>query len=711
MDSCKNVSVAIQQATDYLLSVQRPGDYYWCGEVESNSTMTSEYVMVCQILGLEVQDSKIQKIIKYYRDRQNPADGSWSIAHEADGDISTTTEAYLALTILGMDAEDPVLCKAKSFILSKGGLANVRMFTRINLALFGIFSWDAVPVLPAELILLPPKSPVNVYYFSSWARATIVPLLVINNHRPVYKLPKSKCYSMMDELWSSGINRSVPYVPPLRRVVLKNGASWKSLVSVMELVLKAYEKVKIKSLRKYALAKCMRFITDRQEPQGDIGGIFPATANGVIAMTLEGFSVQSKEVIKAVEALERFSWETNGQYRLQSCSSPVWDTSLATIALLDCGYDPKDIQIEGAIRWMLDRQCLVQHGDWKVYRPKLEAGGWSFEYFNTWYPDVDDSAVVLISLFKQDPNSIHRSNVQKGLKWVVGMQNKDGGWGAFDVENDKHFLNEIPFSDMDALSDPSCPDLAGHILEMLGIYLQISEEYAQTEPHQTLRREVMSSVSRGVKYLQVSQEFQGSWFGRWGVNYLYGTSGCLCGLGSIGFPKSDLMVCRAIEWLKGCQNDDGGWGEGFASYGDKSMMGKGTGSTASQTAWAVIGLLAYLSSDDVSIKRGVMWLLQNLSPLTKTGEAYEGGLKLPVNCSVGMTWTEDQFTGTGFPDHVYLRYELYRHYFPMMALGRYAQSFSASGEAEQRHYHINVNRSVKSKYKQSMIGFVTRGLR
>ncbi|KAL3695542.1 hypothetical protein R1sor_009618 [Riccia sorocarpa] len=680
MDTCNGVHDAIQHAADYLLSIQRSAGYFWCSEVESNSTMTSAYVIVCQILGLHIQDSTMQKIIKYYREGQNPADGSWSIAYGVEGNVSVTTEAYLALTILGMDAEDPVLYKAKSFILSKGGLTHVRMLTRINLALFGILSWDALPVLPAELILLPPKVPVNLYNFSCWARAVIVPLLVINHHRPVFRLPNEKCYSMMDELWSSGINRSVPYVQPLRDVLLKHGATWKSFFTVMELVLKAYEKIKIRPLRKYALEKCMKFISDHQEQQGMVGGIFPATLYCVIAMAAEGFSVQSKEVIKAMEALEQFSWETDGQYRLQSCSSPVWDTSLATTALLDCGYSPKDIRIEGAIRWMLDRQCLVQHGDWKVYRPKLEAGGWSFEYFNTWYPDLDDSAIVLTSLFKHDPNSIHRSNVQRGLKWVTGMQNKDGGWGGFDVDNDKFFLNEIPFSDMDALCDPSCPDTAGHALEMLGIYLQISGEYAHTEPHQSLRREATSSISRGVTYLRDSQELQGSWYGRWGVNYLFGTSRCLCGLACIGLPHSDLMVSRAIEWLKECQNDDGGWGESVLTYGDKSMMGKGIGSTASQTAWGVMGLLAYLPSDDESIKRGVMWLLRNLRPSTETAEVYEGGKKVHVDFSLGMTWTEDQFTGTGYPGHWYIRYVLYRHYFPMMALGRYAQSLSAAGK-------------------------------
>ncbi|KAL2608487.1 hypothetical protein R1flu_027060 [Riccia fluitans] len=678
MDSSDGLSEAIQHAAEYLLSIQRPGEHFWCAELEANSTITSEYVMACQILGLQIHESKTEKIVKYYRERQNPADGSWSIAYGTEGDISTTCEAYLALTILGVDTEDVVLRSSKSFILSKGGIAAVRIFTRINFALFGLFPWEAVPVLPAELILLPPEMPVNLYNFSSWARSTIVPLLVISNHRPVYKLPNETCYTAMDGLWLPGTERNVPYIPPLRQVLVKHGASWKSFVSVMEVMLKFYERFKLHSLRRYAISKCMKFIVEHQEVEGDTAGIFPPMAYGAVAMMLEGYSIDSKEVVKAMQAIERFSWETDGQYRVQSCVSPVWDTSLATIALLDCRWSPKDPRLEGAVRWMLDRQVLVEHGDWKVYRPRLESGGWAFEYFNSWYPDVDDSATVLISLFKHDKNSIHRSNVQRGLKWVIGMQNRDGGWGAFDVENDKLFLNDIPFSDMDSLCDPSCPDLAGHILEMLGIYLQISEEYKYVEPHRSLRAEAEASIGPGVNYLRDAQEIQGSWFGRWGVNYLYGTSACLCGLAEIGFPESDTMVSRAVEWLKECQNDDGGWGEGVESYRDKSTMGKGIESTASQTAWAVMGLLAYLPSLDLSIKRGVMWLLQNLRPSEEPVDAYEGGVRVPVNYSKGKTWREEHFTGTGFPNHFYIRYHLYRHYFPMMALGRYAQAQSSA---------------------------------
>ncbi|KAL3690840.1 hypothetical protein R1sor_004491 [Riccia sorocarpa] len=616
MDSCSGVSDAIQHAVDYLLSIQRPGEYFWCAECEADVTMTSEYVMLYQILGLQLEDSKVQKLIKYFKESQNPADGSWSLAYGIDGDVSATTEAYLALTILGVDAEDPVLRKAKSFIRSKGGLGlvHVQNFTRMNLALFGLLPWEAVPLLPAELILLPSIIPFNLYNFPAWSRPIIVPLLVINNHRPVYRLPNEKCYTMMDELWLAGTNRYVPYVPPLRQALLKHGASWKSFFCVMEHVLRGYEKI-----------------------------------------------------------------------RIQGCPSPVWDTSLATIALLDCGYNPREREIEGAIRWMLDRQCLVEYGDWQVHRPSLESGGWSFEYFNTWYPDVDDSAAVLVSLFKHDPKSIHSSNVQRGLKWVIGMQNTDGGWGAFEAETNKRLLDEIPFSDANSLCDPSFADLAGHILEMLGIYLQISEKYDHNGSHQCLRAEVRSCISRAVKYLRDSQELQGSWYGRWGVNYINGTSGSLCGLGSIGFPKSDLMVSRAIEWLKDCQNDDGGWGESVVTYRDKSMMGKGIGSIPSQTAWAVMGLLAYLPPEDQSIKRGVMWLLHNLGPSTKSCEGYEGGYKIPVSSRTGMTWTENHFTGTGYPNHLFIKYHLYSHYFPMMALGRYSQSLSAARKTKVEH--------------------------
>ncbi|KAG6554639.1 hypothetical protein Mapa_003657 [Marchantia paleacea] len=676
------VADAIHHAAEYLLAIQRP-EQFWCAELEANSTLTSEYVMMCHILGIDHAETRRDKILRYFTERQNPEDGSWSIAYGVPGDISTTTEAYMALVILGVESYATVLRAAKSFILSKGGLAKVRIFTRINLALFGLLSWDSVPVLPAEIILLPTQLPVSLYSFASWTRSTLVPLFVISHHRPVYQLPSEHCYTLIDDLWLSHHGK-VPYLPPLRQMLKKHGASWKTFFGLMEPMLRVYERFRPVTLRKHALTKCMDWMLDHQEEQGDTAGIIPPMLYGAIAMRLHGFSVDSKEVRGCIEAIERFGWETHGQYRLQSCVSPVWDTSLAATALLDCDWNPRDPRVEGAVRWMLDRQVLLDHGDWKMFRPHLAPGGWAFEYFNTWYPDVDDSAAVLLSLFKQDPAVVQSLNVQRALKWILGMQNRDGGWAAFDVDNDKVFLNDIPFSDMDALCDPSSPDLAGHVLEVLGHYLQLSEPYKYAKTHLPLRLEARTAIRLGIQYLRNSQEPQGSWYGRWGVNYLYGTSSSLCGLAAVAFPVSDAMVTRAVDWMKACQNADGGWGEGVESYADKSKMGTGIESTASQTAWALMGLLSYLPATDASIKRGVEWLAESLvraadEPAASV-EAFEGALEVRASSTSGGTWHERHFTGTGFPNHFYIKYHLYRHYFPMMALGRYMKALSPSPE-------------------------------
>jgi squalene-hopene/tetraprenyl-beta-curcumene cyclase len=373
--------------------------------------------------------------------------------------------------------------------------------------------------------------------------------------------------------------------------------------------------------------------------------------NGVIALWLQGYGLDSEPVRKGLEAIEEFSWEDADGLRIQACESPVWDTALSTIALIDSGTDRERDELRGAARWVLDRQLLVGHGDWKVYRPGLEPGGWSFEYTNSWYPDIDDTAAVVLMLLKQDPASAGGERVAKALRWMIGMQNRDGGWAAFDVDNDRHFLNEIPFSDMGSLCDPSTPDVTGRVLEALGLWLRIPGGAAPEDL--LLRRQAESALSLGISYLRRTQEEQGSWYGRWGVNYIYGTSNALCGLAQAGVPVSDPMVDLAVIWLKHVQNRDGGWGESLASYSDRRWMGRGV-STASQTAWALMGLLSYAPPGDVSVERGVRWLVRHQIQLP------EGG-----------SWHEEHSTGTGFPNHFYLRYHLYRHYFPMMALGRY----------------------------------------
>jgi squalene-hopene/tetraprenyl-beta-curcumene cyclase len=660
---------AARRGTEFLFSIQRD-DARWCAELESNPTITAEYVFLAQILGLDLGDRK-ERIVRHLVGLQS-ADGSWGIARHWDGDVSTTAEVYLALRLLGQEPTAAPLIAAEKYIRRNGGLETMRIFTRIFFAMFGLFPWDAVPSIPPEFMLLPPSSPVNPFRLSSWARCTMVPLFIIFHHRPLFALPngKSADNDWLDSLWLDPTNKHLPYAPSLPKLVKESGLGWRSLFGAADAVLTRYEKVRIGPLRELALKKATEYVLSRQEKSGDWGGIFPPMLNGLIALTLQGYGLDSEPIRRGLAALESFAWEDDDGYRIQACVSPVWDTVLATISLIDAGAQPADPKLRDAIQWVVDRQVNVDYGDWKVYRPELVSGGWSFEYFNTWYPDVDDTAAVLLAILKQDPGAATGEPMRRAVEWTLGMQNKDGGWAAFDVDNDKQFLTQIPFSDMDSLCDPSSPDVTGRMIEAFGLLLELAAEKLAPE----LRARVEDSIAHGIQYLRATQEVQGSWFGRWGVNYVYGTSNVLCGLARVGMSAQDPMVERGLAWLKHVQSPSGGWGESLASYKDKSWMGRGE-PTASQTGWAVMGLVSFLPANDTAIERGVRWLVEHQVAARPQG-AKEGGVAVPE--PKGFTWDETHPTGTGFPNYFYLRYHLYRHYFPMMALGRYLQA--ARGE-------------------------------
>jgi squalene-hopene/tetraprenyl-beta-curcumene cyclase len=626
-------------AREFLFRVRR-GDH-WRAELESNTSVTSEYVMLRQALGLDLATRR-DETVHYLCGRQK-ADGSWGIAWNLPGDVSTTAETYLALRLLGVEPRDARLRRAESFIRAAGGLARVRVFTRINLALFGLFPWDAVPAVPPEVILLPAWAPVNIYRLASWARSTMVPLFIVFHHRPVFALPngRSPRNGWLDPLWLDPSSKHVPYRPSVLETLLGHGPGWKAFFNASDAALRAHEALRatppLRLLRQRALRACEAWVLDHQEATGDWGGIFPPMLNGVLALALQGYPLESDPVRRGLAALEAFSILDAEGFRVEACQSPVWDSILALIALLDSGADPTDPRLVGARRWIEARQLTHERGDWQVYNPRGAPGGWSFEYSNTAYPDVDDTAAVVVGLLKQDPSSRSGATVARALAWMRSMQNRDGGWAAFDVDNDRTFLNEIPFSDMDSLCDPSSPDVTGRVLEALAI-----------------AGEGSGAVGRALAYLRRSQEPEGSWFGRWGVNYVYGTSNVLNGLARAGVPASDPMVVRALRWLESVQNDDGGFGEGLESYRDRARMGEGR-STASQTAWGVMALLAYRPPSDPSVARGVAWLVAH---------------QLDAGPDAG-SWREEEFTGTGFPRHFYIRYHLYRHYFPLMALGRF----------------------------------------
>ncbi len=618
------VSEAIGKTLSYYLDQQHPDGYWWY-ELESNVTMASEYLMLLHFLGLrdEERDRKIVHNIL----RNQRADGTWALFYGGRGDLSTTIEAYCALKLAGFTADDEPLRKAAEFILQEGGIEAARVFTKTYLALFGLYDWRAIPSIPVELNIFPVWFPLNIYNFSSWARSTFVPLAMICAFKPVRTLHPA---ITLRELY-----QKPDRVPPITSAKLPS-FSFKKIFIVFDKLVKVYEHLPVRPFRKMALKRTEQWILDHQEPTGDWGGIQPAMINSILALSAMGYPNSSEPVRKGLEALKRFTIENDHEIVLQSCISPVWDTALTSLAMLYAGMDIYHPSVKKACAWLASKQIL-QRGDWSVKRPLLEPGGWAFEFENSWYPDLDDSAVVLFLLNKcADENTVKQENLSRGLRWVVGMQGKDGGWGSFDVDNNMKSLNQLLFGDLQAMIDPSTPDVTGRVLEFLG-----SIGYG-------LSNDV---VMRAKAFLMRTQEKEGSWWGRWGVNHLYGTSIVLAGLKAVGEDMSSLHVRRAVHWLKSKQNADGGWGESCESYCKSPANACTECSTTSQTAWAILALITAGEAGGREVMNGVTYLLKR--------QKADG------------TWDEKEFTGTGFPQYFYLRYHNYRNCFPLMALGKY----------------------------------------
>ncbi|PYH81571.1 squalene cyclase [Aspergillus uvarum CBS 121591] len=678
MELASLVKDTLDQATEFSRETVHP-DGHWCGELKSNATITSEYVFLRYALGLDLTADG-PSYVYWLLSEQNP-DGSWGLAPEIPGDVSTTTEAYLALKILGEDITSVPMQRARTFVLQAGGVAAVRVFTRIFLATFGLFPWTSIPQIPVELVLLPSSLPINIFKLASWARGTIAPLLLICHHQPVYPLPNGQSASndYLDELWTDSTNKNVPYGKSLWSLAADRDAAGLAFTVVDKVLYQLGGLRSVPFMRTYARRKCVEWILDRQETSGDWGGIFPPMHASMYALLLEGYRLDDEPVRLGFEALERFAWQDEQGKRIQACVSPVWDTALMTVGLCDAMSTDKG-HLERAVSWIRRRQIFDLRGDWRVYRPNLAPGGFSFEYDNTWYPDVDDTAAIILAQIKQDPKSVSSFSVVQATKWILGMQNPDGGWAAFDVENDKLFLNKIPFSDMDSLCDTSCADITGRILEAFGLLVRIPDK-SKTVVH--LYPQLRLACHRAIGYFASTQESNGSWFGRWGCNYIYGTSHALCGL--VYFIDEDKRVQRmadlAIQWLKSIQNVDGGWGESLLTYKDPNILIKGHKSTAAQTAWALMALLAYLPHTDEAIERGVRYLVESMEVVgRKTEEWTEKMYTGTGSGKVHMgTWTDKMYTGTGFPNHFYLGYVYYAHYFPVMALGRYMRKASAQG--------------------------------
>ena len=620
----------LDRAADALLALQ-DGTGWWKGELETNVTMDAEDLLLRQFLGIRT-DAETARAAVWIRSQQRD-DGTWANYYGGPGDLSTTIEAYVALRLAGDAVDADHMRRAAEFVRDAGGVERSRVFTRVWLALFGKWSWDNLPVLPPELMFFPKWMPLNVYDFGCWARQTVVALTVVGAHRPVRDLPVE-----IDELRTGA--------PPRPGHA---AATWPGFFERADRVLHRYERRPVRWLRRSALRHAERWIVERQEADGSWGGIQPPWVYSLMALDLQGYGIDHPVMQAGLRGLDGFTIDDDRGRRIEACQSPVWDTALAVTALADAGRPADDPALARAADWLLRKEITVG-GDWQIRRPDLAPGGWAFEFANDHYPDIDDTAEVVLAL-RRVTATADAAAVERGVAWIRGMQCADGGWAAFDVDNVQTLCRELPFCDFGELIDPPSADVTAHVVEMLAAV-------GRRGP----------AVDRGVDWLLANQEPDGSWFGRWGANYVYGTGATVPALVAGGLPTGHPSIRRAVAWLAAHQNTDGGWGEDLRSYDDPTQRGRGP-STASQTAWALLALLAA----DASPRAGV----------TGAGrEAIEPG---PIERGIAFlvdtqrpdgSWDEPWFTGTGFPGDFYINYHLYRHVFPLSALGRYRGSTS-----------------------------------
>ncbi len=617
---------ALALAREGLLARQKP-DGHWCGELQGDSTLESEFIFLMAFLGRE-REERVAKAARYILNQQLP-NGGWNNYTDGPAELSASVKAYFALKLAGHAAEAPYMKRAAELIRSLGGAAGANSFTKFYLALLGQFPYANCPAVMPELMLLPSWSYINIYAMSSWTRTIVVPLSIFYAHKPIRRIP--------EELGIKELFLQPPDTPLWPHPPTKSCLSWTNFFLLGDWMAKRLEKWGLMFLRKRSIRLARDWMLDHFTDSDGVGAIFPPIIYTIISLRCLGYSDNSPEMRWAVKQLEDLILEEENTLRVQPCFSPVWDTALSLIALGDGGVGADDPSIVRAVRWLLDKE-VRRPGDWSRSNPGLEPGGWFFEYRNGFYPDTDDTAMVLMALSRcghgHDPDAMPA--IRRAIRWLLAMQNTDGGWAAFDRDINRELLTKVPFADHNAMLDPSCPDITARTLEALGHY-----GYTVGDP----------AVDRALAFLERTQEPNGSWIGRWGVNYIYGTWQVLQGLQRIGYDMNRPMVRRAVDWLNHVQQSDGGWGETCRSYDDPSLAGQGT-PTASQTAWALLGLLAAGEAHGETVRRGINYLLNTQQP---SGD-----------------WHEDQFTGTGFPKVFYLKYHMYSHYFPMMALARYA---------------------------------------
>ena len=623
------IPLAIHRAQQNLLRLQHP-DGYWCGELMVDSTLCSDYILYMHWSGK--LDSVLQdKCVAHIRRRQL-GDGGWNIYEGGPSEINATVKAYFALKLAGHSPDAPWMREARAAALRLGGIPRMNTYAKLYLALLGQFPWKYLPAIPVELILLPDWLFFNIYEMSSWSRAMLMPLAILNHLKPTRQLPAEK---HLHELYPAGLEHTDLSLPRAQKFFSLGNF----FISATELF-RVFESPGMAFLRDNALDKAKAWMIERMGEGSDgLAAVFPAMLNSIIALKALGYPDDDPVLTKAVTDFEGLFVDDPEDFRIQPCLSPVWDTAINMIALAESGLDPMSEPLQKSANWMYTKEVRIR-ADWSKKNPHPIASGWAFEFNNVFYPDTDDTAMVLIGLrmiaSKTDQESgRYQQMFQRALDWLLSFQCRDGGWAAFDRDVTKSWLEDVPFADHNAILDPTCSDLTGRTLELLG--------YIGVDLH--CRR-----VQRAIQFLKDTQEEDGSWYGRWGVNYIYGTWQVLRGLRAIGVDMKQDWLIRAREWLESCQNEDGGWGETCASYDDPMLKGKGP-STASQTAWAIMGLCAAGSVHSKSVQRGLDFLI--------TRQNRDG------------SWSEPETTGTGFPKVFYLKYDMYRNNFPLLALATY----------------------------------------
>jgi squalene-hopene/tetraprenyl-beta-curcumene cyclase len=619
------IAEAMDAAKRYLFSRQDPDEGFWCGELEADTTLESDYIVLHTLLGTG-DHAKLQKAAQEILNHQNE-DGGWSIYQDGPSNVSASVKAYFSLKLMGHTPDQAHMVKARECILAQGGVTAINTFSKMYLCFFGQYDYVAVPAIPPEIVLFPNWFWFNLYEISSWSRAILVPLAICYAKKPFKKIPDEM---NIDELFLEGRHGNL-HLKWAEKLI-----SWRNFFLVLNGLVHFFERVHVRPLRTLALKRAEKWMLERLEMSDGLGAIYPGILNSIIALRALGYSTDDPQVIRAIDEFEQLGIEERDTFRMQPCKSPVWDTAYALFALGEAGVPADDSRMLRPAEWMLKKQ-VTHKGDWSVKVRNVQPGGWYFEFNNEFYPDVDDSAQVMLAL-----NHVRTSNeryqdetVKRALDWVLAMQCKNGGWASFDKDNNKMVFQHIPFADHNAMLDPATVDITGRVLECLA-----NHGYSLKD----------KCVKRAVDFIQREQESDGSWFGRWGVNYIYGTMLCLRGLAAVGVDHHEPMVQQAAEWLRMMQNPDGGWGETVGSYDNPILRGQGS-STASQTAWAVMGLLAANDLRSDSVTRGIAYLLETQKP--------DG------------SWRDGWYTGTGFPRVFYLKYHMYAEYFPLIALATY----------------------------------------